>query len=385
MTTPTTDPHKLRVIVVGGGVAALETALALHELAPQQTAVSVIAPNDEFMYRPMTVCEPFAYGTAKRYPLAPIVAGAGAELIVDQLASIDPDRRVVHLGDGDERAYDALVLALGAKTHARYEHATTIDASSMDTMLHGLIQDIEGGYVHSLALVAPGRMAWPLPLYELALMTAARAYDMNVELQTTIVTPEDTPLAVFGAEASGAVSRLLAAARVETITSAYAEIPAMGQLAINPGDRRLAVDRVIALPELFGPDVRGIPLGEHGFIHVDRFGAVSDCERVYAAGDATDFPIKQGGLAAQQADVVAQAIAALAGAAVTPDQFDPTLQGMLLTGASPIYLSARITGGRGSHSQFSDKPLWSPPVKIAARYLAPYLAGADREPSASAA
>jgi sulfide:quinone oxidoreductase len=131
--------------------------------------------------------------------------------------------------------------------------------------------------------------------------------------------------------------------------------------------------------------VRGIALGEHGFIAVDRFGAVAGCEHVYAAGDATDFPIKHGGLAAQHADVLAQTIAALAGAAVTPDQSDPTLQGMLLTGASPLYLSAQITGGRPSHSQFSDTPLWSPPVKIAARYLAPYLDGADREPSASAA
>ena len=77
----------------------------------------------------------------------------------------------------------------------------------MDETLHGLIQDIEGGYVDSLAFVAPGRMAWPLPLYELALMTAGRAYDMNVELATTIVTPEDSPLAIFGSAASDAVAR----------------------------------------------------------------------------------------------------------------------------------------------------------------------------------
>ena len=37
--------EKLRVIIVGGGVAALEAALALRELAPEHTDVSVIAPN----------------------------------------------------------------------------------------------------------------------------------------------------------------------------------------------------------------------------------------------------------------------------------------------------------------------------------------------------
>ena len=79
----------------------------------------------------------------------------------------------------------------------------------MDEQLHGLIQDIEGEYVHSLAFVIPGRMAWPLPMYELALMTAGRAYDMDVELVVTLVTPEDSPLAIFGLGASEAVAELL--------------------------------------------------------------------------------------------------------------------------------------------------------------------------------
>ena len=49
----------------------------------------------------------------------------------------------------------------------------------------------------------------------------------------------------------------------------------------------------------------------------------SDVECIYAAGDATDFPIKQGGIGSQQADVAAQSIAALAGASVTPERFNP--------------------------------------------------------------
>ena len=62
------------------------------------------------------------------------------------------------------------------------------------------------------------------------------------------------------------------------------------------------------------------------------------CEAVYAAGDATDFPIKQGGLATQQADAVASAIAARPGAPVTPQPFEPVLRGMLLTEDHPIWL-----------------------------------------------
>jgi sulfide:quinone oxidoreductase len=379
MTNEAIHPEKLRVIVAGGGVAALETALALRELAPGLTDVSVIAPDEDFAYRPLSVREPFAYGTARRYPLAPIVRDAGAQLLADKLAWVEPAQRIAHTESGAQVEYDALVLALGARAAPRYKHAVTIDDRRMDEILHGVIQDIEGGYLGSLAFVAPGRMAWPLPLYELALMTAGRAYDMNLELDVTVVTPEDSPLAIFGQNASSAVTELLERAKIQTIHSAYAEVPRSGEVVINPGDRRLHVDRVIALPELYGPSVRGIPLSEHGFLRVDPYGRVLDVEHVYAAGDVTEFPVKHGGVGSQQADVVAETIAALAGAPVTPEPFHPMIRGMLLTGAEPLYLTARITGGHGFSSEVTDTPTWDPPSKIASRYLAPYLDARDRE------
>ncbi len=376
MRTPT---GSFRVVIVGGGVAALECALALSHLAPELTDVTLIAPNREFVYRPMVVREPFAYGSASRYPLKRIAEDAGATLLEEQLSWIDPEQHTLHTETGKAIEYDALLLALGAHAHARYEHAITIDDRCLDETLHGLIQDIEANYIHSVAFVAPGQIAWPLPLYELALMSAGRAYDMGIELSTTIVTPEDSPLAVFGSAASSAVADLLEKANIHAINSAYAEVPSFGEVAICPGDRRLQVDRVIALPELYGPPVRGIPLSEHGFIHVDPHGQVPGVADVYAAGDAIDFPIKHGGLAAQQADVAAQSIAAQAGASLTPEAFDPVIHGMLLTYGKPRYLTAQISGGHGFSSQISDTPTWSPPGKIVARYLAPYLDGLDHE------
>jgi sulfide:quinone oxidoreductase len=374
-------PHhgRLRVIIAGGGVAAIETALALADLAHDRTDVTVIAPNTEFVYRPMTVREPFAYGSARRYPLAQIVRDAGAKLLAGELGWVDPPKRTIHTKGDEAIEYDVLMLALGAKASQRYTHALTIDDRRLDETLHGLIQDVEGGYIHSLAFVSPGRMAWPLPLYELALMTVGRAYDMDIELLVTIITPEEAPLAIFGPAASGAVGELLAKAHIQTINSAYVEIPAQGEVVINPGDRRLQVDRVIALPELYGPSIRGIPLGEHGFIRVDPYGQVPDVGPIYAAGDATEFPIKHGGIASQQADIAARAIAARAGAAVKPERFHPLIRGMLLTDGKPLYLTAQISGGQGFSTEVTDTPNWSPPGKISAKYLAPYLEERDRE------
>jgi sulfide:quinone oxidoreductase len=385
MIAGTSHSGRLRVIVAGGGVASLETTLALADLASDYTDVTVLAPNDEFVYRPMTVREPFAYGAAPRYELAAIVRDAGAKLLPDALEWVDPAKQTIHTRGGESIEYDALMLALGARASERFKYSFTIDDHRLDETLHGLVQDVEGGYLRRLAFISPGRMAWPLPLYELALMTAGRAYDMDIALSVTLVTPEDAPLAIFGAAVSSAVGELLAKAGVDTINSAYAEVPAPGRVVINPGDRQLQVDRVVALPELYGPSVRGVPLGEHGFIRVDAFGQLFDAGPIFAAGDATEFPVKHGGIASQQADTAALAIAALSGAPVTPAPFDPVIHGMLLTGGKPLYLTAKITGGHGFSSEISEEPAWSAPAKIAAKYLAPCLAEYDRQSRAGRA
>jgi sulfide:quinone oxidoreductase len=201
-----------------------------------------------------------------------------------------------------------------------------------------LIEDVESGYVRRLAFVIPPSMAWPLPVYELALFTAKRASELRVELAVTLLTPEDAPLGVLGDGVSRGVSELLADRRIEVIASAYCEIPQAGVIEIAPGERTLIVDRVVALPELQGPAIDGVPQDEDGFVPIDEHCQVRGLDRVWAAGDATDFAIKYGGIAAQQADVAAQAIAALAGRQVEPETFHPVIQGMMLTGALPRYL-----------------------------------------------
>ena len=377
MTSTTHTPF--RVLIVGGGVAGLEAALALRELAGERIATTLLSGAPEFVYRPMRVREPFAYAAARHYPLDEIARDIGVELVQDRFKWLEGDRRLVHTEGGEKLEYDALVLSPGAILRPAFKHATTLDDSLLDEQLHGLIQDVEGGYVHKLAFVSPTPMPWPLPLYELALMTKRRADGMNVDVSVTLVTPEDSALAVFGSEVSRAVEELLEKNGILVLSAAHAETPEIGQVTLHPGGRRLHVDRVISLPRLFGPDLPGVPTGSPGrFIPTDAHCRVPTLERVYAAGDATDFPVKHGGVAAQQADTAAEAIAALAGAPVEPKPFHPMVHGVLLGGEHPLYLSAHITGGHGSSSEVSDTPTWSPASKIAAKYLAPYLESRDR-------
>jgi sulfide:quinone oxidoreductase len=210
-------------------------------------------------------------------------------------------------------------------------------------------------------------------------MTARRAWDMNVDVSVTIVTPEDAPLALFGSAASEAVERLLERNGIITVSSTCCETPHPGQVLLEPGGRTLYVDRIVALPELVGPSTPGVPKDDpRGFIPIDAHCRVRELDAVYAAGDATNFAVKHGGIAAGQADVAAASIAALAGAPVAPTKLHSVIHGMLLGGDSPLYLSAHVTGRHGSNSQVSDRPTWSPGTKVAAKYLAPYLESRDR-------
>ena len=373
------EQKPLKVVIAGGGVAGLEAALALRGLAGERVDMTMLAPEPEFVYRPLRVREPFAGSEARHYALDEIARDIGLELRQDAFTRLEPERRIVHTEAGEERPYDALLLALGARPEPRFGHALTLDDARLDEQLHGLIQDVEAGYVRKLAFISPSELPWPLPLYELALMTARRASDSNQQVTVTIVTPEDAPLALFGSAVSETVGKLLEDNGVLVICSTHAETPEPGEVALHPGGHSLHVDRVVALPELFGPSTPGVPkrVG-HGFIPIDAYCRVPGLDGVFAAGDATEFAVKHGGIASEQADVAAESIAALAGAPVAPSKFRPVIHGVLLGGDRPLYLSAHITGGHGTSSEVSEEPTWSPGTKIAAKYLAPYLESRDR-------
>ena len=368
----------LRVLIAGGGVAGLEALLALRELAGPRVKTTLLTPDSEFVYKPMAVKEAFAGPSVSRHSLAQIASDTGAELVTGTLAWVAPRHHAAFIQEGSELAYDVLIVALGARREAVYPKVTTFRGNEDSEPVRGLVQDIEGGYSRRIAFVVPPGITWPLPLYELALMAAGRAREMGATPELTLITPEEQPLGVFGAEASADVGRLLEAAGVQLRTSAYAEVADGRHISIRPSGETVEADRVLAVPRLFGPALQGLPADEDGFIPVDTHGRVPDTRDVYAAGDGVQFPIKQGGIAAQQADAVAEVIAKRAGAPIEPRAFRPVMRGMLLTGSATRYLKGEVSRGRDGISEASEHSLWWPPAKIAGRYLSPYLGVDER-------
>jgi sulfide:quinone oxidoreductase len=230
--------------------------------------------------------------------------------------------------------------------------AVTFRGPEDSAALAVLLEQATAGELRRMAFAVPPGASWPLPLYELALLTAEYLSAHGTSgVEVVLVTPEEHPLALFGPTASGAVSELLASRGIAVETLAAARRFDRGSL-ILAGQGPLGVDACVALPQLEGPRLPGIPHDAKGFIPTDTYGRVEGLTEVYAAGDGTQFPLKQGGLASQQADAAASSIAAEAGAAVTP--FKPVLRGLLLTGQVPRFLRADPRGARAQSESRSS-------------------------------
>jgi sulfide:quinone oxidoreductase len=363
--------ERRQVVVAGAGVAGLEVALALRELAGDLVSVEVVSPEREFVYRPSAVAEPFHVGEARRFPLDTLVRAAGAELRSSAIAGLDAEQKLVRFADGDEAGYDMVVLAIGAQQRVAIPGALTFRGVQDAGAVAALLDRATAGEIERIVFAVPAATGWPLPLYELALLTNAYLVDHLARgVEVRLVTPEDGPLALFGTAASEKLRTLLEIRGIRLVPGTVARAWENGLLELA-GREPMPADAVVALPRLVGPPIAGLPQDQNGFVATDELGAVLGLTDVYAAGDLTRSSIKQGGIAAQQADAVASAIAADLGAAVRPAAPQYVLRGLLLTGLSPQFVRAE---GGGRSSVVDTQPLWWPPSKIVGRHLSPFLA-----------
>lgn len=360
-----------RVLIAGGGVAAVEALLALRVLAGDRVKPVLFAPDPAFRYRPLSVTEPFDLAAPRNLDLLDIALDHDAKFLCDGLAEVDPERRQVKTTGGQELGYDALLIGIGARGVEAVPGALTFKDSADGNSYRRVLEEFERRTTGHLVFAAPGGVAWPLGLYELALLSSAHLRERGIDdVQLTLVTPEAQPMGVFGSRASAAVGEMLDQAGISLRLNSRPIRFDAGQLAIDGGET-IAGDRVISLPSPEVAPISGIPQQHGGFIAVDRFCGVLGVDRVFAAGDVTTFPVKQGGVAAQMADCAAGAIAALAGSRVEPEPFRPVLRGALLTQTGPRYLRSQRSGGSSTASKAT---LWWPPAKVAGKYLAPFLA-----------
>src|SRR3954470_8415204 len=228
----------LEVLIAGAGPAGLEAALALRELARDRVDITLLAPEAGLAYRPLSVADPFSLAVTRHYPLDAIARDLGAAHVVDRLDSVDAGARVVRTAGGRELGWDALLVALGAAPAPAYDGVTTFWGPGDAEAVRGIVQDVEGGYTRRVAFVVPPGITWSLPIYELALLTAARAYESQVTVELHVVTPEGAPLGVFGTQASESLADLLDEADIRLHAGASARESGDGALELEPSGTR---------------------------------------------------------------------------------------------------------------------------------------------------
>lgn len=359
------------MVVAGAGIAGLEFAMALSDMAGRRAQITLVAPESYFVLKPLVVREPFGGPGLERHDLDSALERIGAEHVRDTLTRVDTERKTVTLRGARTLDYDVLAVCIGGLARPAYTAATTFWSTSAHMLVDELISRATASPTKTLALVIPPSVTWPLPAYELALLLRSRAEELGLEPRILVLTPEGSPLAIFGADASAAVSSRLSARHVEVETNT-AVIEENREL-VRRGGGPVAAGAAIALPRIDGPAIPGLPAERGGFIPVDHHCRALHCRDVYAAGDGTSFPVKQGGIAAQQADAAAEHLAAALGADVEPRPFRPVLRGELLTGADSIKLLHGLSDGEDG--LVSPDYLWWPRLKVGGRYLSAWLTG----------
>jgi sulfide:quinone oxidoreductase len=372
MTGSERSGDRQKVLVAGAGVAGLEAALALQDLVGDRVDVALHDPSKEFAYRPFGIGEPYGTTRAFRYDLCRLSQLCGASLRTSAIAAVEPEQRIAITRDGERVLYDHLIVATGARMLWAVPGAATYWGVADEGRVGDLLAELRSGSLNRLALTMPAGHSWILPLYELALLAAnVLEKTANDRTRITVVTPEPSPLGVFGPRAAEQTSALLAERRIDVITGVRPVSFAEGRLRIDPGED-VDADAVITLPRLEGRVIDGVPRDEDGFVPIDEHGSAVGLERVYAAGDVSSLSFKQGPFATQQADAVAEAIAATLGAGITPRAAGPRMRAVLWTGQGPRYLSNG--NGEGKTSSPSQRHLeLLHNGRLTARYLSPLV------------
>jgi sulfide:quinone oxidoreductase len=355
----------------------METLLALRDLCGDAVQLTVASPRPTFDYRAAATLEAFSDEPPMQYDLRAIAADAGAIYRRDAVAAVAPDARKVRLSSFKQLPYDALVLAVGARPHASVPGAVTFRDQRDVGHIRRVMSDVASGAVERLVFAVPGGVSWPLPLYELALMAAAQADAGGHDLDVLVVTPEASPLEAIGEHGSGLVAQVLESRGVRFMgRSVPAAVHRENRLELHYAGS-IQAERVVSVPALVGRRISGVPASWNGFVPVGPDGSVAFMSRVYAAGDMTTFPLKQGGVATQQADAIARHIAATIGGRVEAPSEPPVLQIRLVGGESPLSLRIALDEhGRPGETELIGTAEPAAPMyeKVLATHLGEYLA-----------
>jgi sulfide:quinone oxidoreductase len=291
-----------RVLVLGAGVAGLETALLLARQLAGRVDVHVVSDSDEFLLRPNLVYVPFgADPTASRLLLDETLARAEIQHERGKVEGVDTDIGRVHLVNGRQLPYEHLVIATGAAAWPQAVPGLAEDAVSIAELagmltLQERFSHIRGrareGARQRVLFVVPRHNRHSLPLYEVALMfdTWLRREGVREHVDLGFVTHEASFAEAGGPRMHEVIEREFAERRVDArAAERLVDVRAHEATFAGGGVERFDL-LVTAPPHRAGLRLDGLPTDDHGFVRVESATRqVVDHPELYAPGDAGDF------------------------------------------------------------------------------------------------
>lgn len=312
-------PH---VVVLGGGFAGLETVFNLRHRLADRVNLSLVSDRGYFLFKPNMIYIPFGEDAEKqKIYLDPPMRKKLIDFVEQEVRDVDVRRSKVVLRDFD-MPYDYLVLATGAamqplEVPGLAEHAITVWTPNEMLRLREAYQKVcekaQGGGRQRILFVLPPNNGYAGPLYEMAMMTDTWLREQGVReaVEITWTTHEHGYLEAFGPRSNEMVAAEFVERGITGLPGHVVDHVLPGEVIYRNGET-LGYDVLVSFPPHVGArNYTTLPHDERGFLRVTpESRRVEGHERIFAAGDTANFPIKQAFLALLQADAVADHIAA---------------------------------------------------------------------------
>jgi len=393
---------KPAVVVLGGGFGGLETATYLRRKLGETVSLTLVSDHSHFLYHPSAIYIPFGKRPERlMFPLERALARRGIEFVHGRVLEVDPDARLVTVerkGEPEKHAYDYLIIATGAQVAPTEvpgleEFGGSLWKSSemqqVGSSFHKVLDLARSGQKATTLFVVTQDNKWSGPAYEVAWMfdTWLRRRSVRKSVDIGFLTAEPGVLSVLGGKVQGLAEREFVGRGIGTqsgVTLQRVEPNSAHFLGPAGEEIEREFDALVASPA-YVSSVRyeSLPSDERGFVLTEGGGSqrVRGWSNIYVAGDAGDFPVKQGSLAAYQSVAAAEALAADISGGKASYSFAPVLVAALEEFDKALYVQAPLvlTGdattpvsvrpGRGSSYRAATGRIWRLPKMSLAFYF----------------
>lgn len=292
-----------KVLILGGGSGGLAAAGRLKELLGDKVSITVIDKQTSFVMGFSLLRVMTGEKTEQEVKISKEkISQKGIKFINSEVKEIDVKQSLVRTGQGEELAYDYLVIALGAELAPEkvsgFESAFHMYTLEDAKKLRDALLSFNSGSIRLVVCSTPFKC--PAAPYEAAMLIDdyLRSKGLREKSDIEVFTPEPLPMPVAGPGVGNAVVAMLNEKRINFHNNTkISSIDGRTKEIILENGAREKYDLLIAIPPHTSPNVvRESDLADtaSGWIPVDPQNMQTKHDKVYAIGDVAAVKLPSG-------------------------------------------------------------------------------------------